>query len=900
MRSRIDLLNSIRKLRPTTSTVAIVKHDANNSSADSIHKTSSIWTKLFAGPKRVWLRVGPTFREWAFLIMLGLTMAILSMLTDMAIDELLILERKLYRLCVDNDIIIVPYLVWTLIPVSMIVISAGVARYFAPQAIGSGIPEMKAIIGGVLLKGYLSIKTLIVKMIGICLTIGSGLPYGKEGPFVHISSAVAHQLGKFMMHGDSGVYENESRDPDILAAGCAVGVACTFSSPVGGVLFSIEVTAVYFAVRNYWRGFFGAISSATFLRVLNFFKDSHGSNKGDIMSVESHYPTHFPTKNPFVPVELPIFALMGIILGLAASLFIFLFKHTILFLRRNKLSIILFKDYWFIYPTLVSLIITSITFPQGIGQYMGGDRRFSTFMDELFLNCTWTRNVSGSCDQILDNWHTDDTSKMFVSLGVFQIVFFLLTILAGTMPISAGIFLPVMIMGACFGRMVGEFISILAPYGLIAGRPDIIIYPGIYSVVGAAAFCGAVTRTISVGVIMFELTGQIVHLLPVMIAILIANAVVSLFSLSIYDTIIEVRKLPFIPDIPASSTIYHQITASHIMATPFIIAKDSTIGEVEDILMQLDLKKPIKAFPLVENKESMHLIGSIHTSHLIRLVKNVIGDDARLKEAARRRQEEKLRVQRENTRFSINRSQSLFQPVAKSNSTDNVLNNLDVQKALKDNEKSHHTAYNHIHDMFKHPFNGAGKKKKKEVEIAIIDMTSEERAEWENEVRQIEISILPEMVDPAPFQIVDNTSLFKIHSLFSLLSLKRTYVTSKGKLVGTIGLDEFREAIEKAKSGIMPDAKQNAQTPTKNKSIRIKEDKENKNEDVDFIQPPLEIQRNVNTAAVAADLSKLLEQGEERRASVQLENIVNANEVPQMMGSIQVQVTNEEQTTEKF
>ena len=39
---------------------------------------------------------------------------------------------------------------------------------------------MKAIIGGVMLKGYLSIKTLIVKMIGICLTIGSGLPFGKE------------------------------------------------------------------------------------------------------------------------------------------------------------------------------------------------------------------------------------------------------------------------------------------------------------------------------------------------------------------------------------------------------------------------------------------------------------------------------------------------------------------------------------------------------------------------------------------------------------------------------------------------------------------------------------------------------------------------------------------------
>ena len=47
---------------------------------------------------------------------------------------------------------------------------------------------------------------------------------------------------------------------------------------------------------------------------------------------------------------------------------------------------------------------------------------------------------------------------------------------------------------------------------------------------------------------------------------------------------------------------------------------------------------------------------------------------------------------------------------------------------------------------------------------------------------------------------------------------------------------QFREAIEKAKSGIMPDSKQNAQTPTKNKSIRIKEDKEKKDENVDFIQ----------------------------------------------------------------
>lgn len=46
------------------------------------------------------------------------------------------------------------------------------------------------------------------------------------------------------------------------------------------------------------------------------------------------------------------------------------------------------------------------------------------------------------------------------------------------------------------------------------------IIPGGYAVVGAAAFAGSVTHTVSVGVIVFEMTGQISHLVPVMIAVL--------------------------------------------------------------------------------------------------------------------------------------------------------------------------------------------------------------------------------------------------------------------------------------------------------------------------------------------------------------------------------------------
>ena len=50
-----------------------------------------------------------------------------------------------------------------------------------------------------------------------------------------MASVVANLLSRFV-HSSRGIYENESRRSEMLAAGCAVGVACTFSAPVGGLI----------------------------------------------------------------------------------------------------------------------------------------------------------------------------------------------------------------------------------------------------------------------------------------------------------------------------------------------------------------------------------------------------------------------------------------------------------------------------------------------------------------------------------------------------------------------------------------------------------------------------------------------------------------------------------------
>ena len=74
---------------------------------------------------------------------------------------------------------------------------------------------------------YLTAKTGLAKMVGLTATLGSGMPLGKEGPFVHIASIVATSLTK-MVTTFQGIYANESRHSEMLAAACAVGVVSFF------------------------------------------------------------------------------------------------------------------------------------------------------------------------------------------------------------------------------------------------------------------------------------------------------------------------------------------------------------------------------------------------------------------------------------------------------------------------------------------------------------------------------------------------------------------------------------------------------------------------------------------------------------------------------------------------
>ncbi len=109
--------------------------------------------------------------------------------------------------------------------------------------------------------------------------------------------------------------------------------------------------------------------------------------------------------------------------------------------------------------------------------------------------------------------------------------------------VPAGLFVPCILCGSAFGRLIGE--------GVQSWADDDSIRPGTYALIGATAMLGGVTRmTISLTVILLETTNNIKYLLPIMIVLMIAKFVGDCFNISLYDMHVELNALPFVESHP--------------------------------------------------------------------------------------------------------------------------------------------------------------------------------------------------------------------------------------------------------------------------------------------------------------------------------------------------------------
>uniref|UniRef100_A0A2K5WW99 Chloride channel protein 2 n=1 Tax=Macaca fascicularis TaxID=9541 RepID=A0A2K5WW99_MACFA len=732
-------------------------------------------------------RVG---EDWIFLVLLGLLMALVSWAMDYAIAACLQAQQWMSRGL--NTSILLQYLAWVTYPVVLITFSAGFTQILAPQAVGSGIPEMKTILRGVVLKEYLTLKTFIAKVIGLTCALGSGMPLGKEA-----SSSASRSPPPSLRYGTTG--GASSLPPSVPSSSGSWQSGTEMkrllrpsSKPDSGSTSPLTCRSCQ-----------PLLSLGEELRGLGVLERRRGFRK--------------------TPVQSGASSLSSIASGFGGALFVYLNRKIVQVMRKQKTINRFLMRKRLLFPALVTLLISTLTFPPGFGQFMAGQLSQKETLVTLFDNRTWVHQ--GLVEELeppstSQAWNPP-RANVFLTLVIFILMKFWMSALATTIPVPCGAFMPVFVIGAAFGRLVGESMAAWFPDGIHTDSSTYRIVPGGYAVVGAAALAGAVTHTVSTAVIVFELTGQIAHILPVMIAVILANAVAQSLQPSLYDSIIRIKKLPYLPELGWGRHQQYRVRVEDIMVRDVPhVALSCTF---RDLRLALHRTKG-RMLALVESPESMILLGSIERSQVVALL------GAQLSPARRRQHMQERRATQTSPPsdqegppspeasvcFQVNTEDSGF-PAARGETHKPLKPALkrgpSVTRNLGESSTgSAESASIALRSLFcgspppeaaSEKLESCEKRKLKRVRISLAsdadlegEMSPEEILEWEEQQLDEPVNFSDCKIDPAPFQLVERTSLHKTHTIFSLLGVDHAYVTSIGRLIGIVTLKELRKAIE--------------------------------------------------------------------------------------------------------
>uniref|UniRef100_A0A8C6R9A1 Chloride channel protein n=1 Tax=Nannospalax galili TaxID=1026970 RepID=A0A8C6R9A1_NANGA len=540
--------------------------------------------------------------DWYFLMALGVLMALISYTMNFAIGRVVRAHKWLYKEVGDGHLL--RYLSWTVYPVALLSFSSGFSQSITPFSGGSGLPELKTMLSGVILEDYLDIKNFGAKVVGLSCTLatGSTIFLGKVGPFVHLSVMISAYLGHVRTK-TMGESNSKAKELEMLTAAAAVGVATVFAAPFSGVLFSIEVMSSHFSVWNYWRGFFAATCGAFMFRLLSVFNSEQET-------ITSIYKTSFRVDVPFDLPEIFFFVALGAICGVLSCVYLFCQRTFVRFIKTNRYTSKLLATSKPLYSALAALVLASITYPPGVGRFMASRLSMKEHLDTLFDNNSWalmTRNSSPPWPMEPDpqNLWFEWYHPRFTIFGT--LAFFLVMKVA--LSFSCLFPIPHLISFALW-----TLLSLAMP-GPWPELPHLGFGPA-----GAAAFSGAVTHSISTALLAFELTGQIVHALPVLMAVLAANAVSQNCQPSFYDGTIMAKKLPYLPWIRGRKLGSYPVIVEHFMnRTITTLAKDMPLEEVAKVVTSTDVIQ----YPLVESTESQTLVGTVEKTHLVQALQTV-------------------------------------------------------------------------------------------------------------------------------------------------------------------------------------------------------------------------------------------------------------------------------------
>lgn len=345
-----------------------------------------------------------------------------------------------------------------ILPLAGVVVAA-VVELTGPVVRGSGVNQTKAAV--YIYDGYIAFRTVIGKFVASALAIGSGQSLGPEDPSLHMGAGIASAIGRA-----AGLSRATLRL--IAPVGAAAGLAAAFNSPITAVLFVIEEVIGTWSAAALGAIVLAAISSVIVQHV--FLGDQ------PLFRVPDYHLAHSG--------ELLVYALLGLIGGLVAVLFV---KLAVRLRARAKA-----QPRWtrWILPALAGLFIAVIAL--------------------------WFPQVAGAGYEHIDEaMHDQYTWQVLAALTFLKLAATAASFSSGT---PGGLFAPTLFIGAMLGGAVCGITRILVPG--FEGET------GIYALIGMGTmFAGILRAPITSVFMIIEVSGNYSIVLPVMISNTVAYLV---------------------------------------------------------------------------------------------------------------------------------------------------------------------------------------------------------------------------------------------------------------------------------------------------------------------------------------------------------------------------------------
>lgn len=245
----------------------------------------------------------------------------------------------------------------------------------------------------------------------------------------------------------------------ILSAIC-LGMIIQFASPLGGIIFAIEISTSSFQVRHMPKFFVGACFSSLIVNYIHRFVGVQTD-----LQIDINEKIHLP--------EIFLFVILGVFIGLTVSLFLLIFNRY--FKLRQKTKFIFLRNRY-LYVSIVSLMITGLSF------YHNGLR--AGYKAVLFQLTAKEHKIDPN--SVFKNISLENRGwNWILELGFLFLMKHLMVLGFSTCSIPNGIMTPTIVLGLFFGRMYGEILAMFS-IGTVSAR--------VFALAGAAAYLTAMTR----------------------------------------------------------------------------------------------------------------------------------------------------------------------------------------------------------------------------------------------------------------------------------------------------------------------------------------------------------------------------------------------------------------------